>query len=139
MENQTAEIITLCKTFANLADQLETKAFSNPNYQKNGFVEDFNHLFNTYCFGKQNRTVSGLNFSQPPRYHILKASRETKVESLSKTRCQVTFLTEPKIGSIRFILDKKQGEWKIIRFETYVGIAGPGKHQGSELWRKHKL
>ncbi len=139
MEQEKSEIIKLCETFAKKADELENKAFNDRTYQENGFTEDFNKLFNQYCDGKQNRTVSGLNFRQPARYSNLAFSKNEIIEEISKTRFQVTFVKEPKIGSIRFILDKKNDNWRIIRFETYLGIANHGKTKGEEIWRKHKL
>lgn len=127
------------KAFAEKADVLETKAFNDSSYQENGFVEDFNALFDEYAYGKQNRTLSGLNFRQPPRYDNLKYAVKTESEQLSKTRYQVTFLGTPKFKSLRFIIDKKLGEWRIIRFETFVGISNQIKTKGEEIWRKHKL
>lgn len=133
------QIIELCRAFAKKADELETIAFKNINYKENSFTDEFNKLFNQYCFGKQNRTISGLNFGQPPRYDNLKFCTETNVESLSKTKYQVTFWAEPKFKTIRFILDKRKSEWKLIRFETYLGISNQEKTKGEEIWRKHKL
>ena len=139
MEQEEEQIIELCKEFAEKADELETKAFNDKVYQENEFNKDFNKLFNEYCYGKQNRTISGLNFRQPPRYSTLKESNNQKIERLTKTRYQVSFEVEPKWKSIRFILDKRNGNWKLIRFETYVGISRHSKNIGEELWRKNKL
>ncbi|GAB1855808.1 hypothetical protein MHTCC0001_06430 [Flavobacteriaceae bacterium MHTCC 0001] len=139
MEQEKSEIIELCKTFAKKADELENKAFNDRTYRENGFAEDFNKLFNQHCYGKQNRTVSGLNFRKPARYSNLAFSNNEIIEEISKTRFQVTFVKEPEVGSIRFIIDKKKGNWRIIRFETYLGIANHGKTKGEEIWRRHKL
>ncbi|HIP33912.1 MAG TPA: hypothetical protein EYG89_04150 [Bacteroidia bacterium] len=132
-------IIDKCKQFSVKADYLETKAFNDLSYRENDFKNDFNKLFQQYCFGKQNRTISGLNFGKPARYSTINTANKTEVKQLSKTRYQVTFETEPKFQSIRFILDKRQNDWKLIRFETYVGISRHSKNAGEELWRKHKL
>jgi hypothetical protein len=139
MGQEENQIIQVCKEFAEKADELETKGFNNFEYQENGFVSDFNELFEQYAYGKQNRTNSGLNFRQPPRYNNIALSKNDTIEKTSKTRYQVTFEKEPKVGSIRFILDKKNGKWKLIRFETYVGISRHSKNIGEEIWRKHKL
>ncbi len=97
-------------------------------------------MFDQYCYGKQNRTISGLNFRQPARYANLAFSQKETVKKISKTRYQVTFETEPKeVGSIRFILDKKNGGWKLIRFETLLGIPYQEETIDEEIWRKHKL
>ncbi|WP_318310118.1 hypothetical protein [Flagellimonas crocea] len=136
---QEKQIIQICTEFAKKADELETKGFVDFDYKENGFKEDFNKLFDQYCYGKQNRTLSGLNFGQPPRYSNVTLAKRHLIEKKSKTRYQVTFEKEPKIGSIRFILDKKNGSWKIIRFETYIGVASHGKTKGEEIWRKQKL
>jgi len=132
-------IIEKCKTFAKKADELEIKAFNDKVYQENGFVEDFNKLFDAYCYGKQNRTLSGLNFRQPPRYANLEIAEHIGIEQLSKTRYLVTFEGKPKFKTIRFIVDKRQGEWRLTRFETYVGISNRTIDKGAEIWRKHKL
>ena len=139
MEQEEQDIILMCIDFAQKADELENKGFHDRSYQENGFVEDFNTLFDQYAYGKQNRTLSGLNFQQPPRYASINSSSSKNIEHLSKARYQVTFLTEPKWQSIRFLVDKKAGAWKITRFETYLGIANHGKDVGEEIWRKHKL
>lgn len=139
MEQEEKQIIEICKEFTKKADELETKGFTNFDYQENGFTKDFNTLFDQYCYGKQNRTIIGLNFRQPARYSNVVFSKKEIIEKKSKTRYQVTFEKEPKIGSIRFILDKKNESWKLIRFETYLGIANHGKTKGEEIWRKHKL
>ena len=139
MDQEKVEIIALCKDFAIKADELETKGFNNFDYKENGFTQEFNKLFDQYCYGKQNRTISGLNFRQPARYSNLAFSKKEIIEKKSKTRYQVTFEKEPKVGSIRFILDKKNGSWKLIRFETYIGISRHSKNVGEEIWRKHKL
>lgn len=139
MEQEEKQIIKICNEFAKQADELETKGFNNFDYKENGFTEDFNKLFDQYCYGKQNRTVSGLNFRQPARYSNLAFSKKEIIEKKSKTRYQVTFEKEPKVGSIRFILDKKNGNWKLTRFETYIGISRHSKNVEEEIWRKHKL
>lgn len=139
MEQEEKQIIELCKQFAEKADVLETKAFSDKVYQENEFNKDFNKLFNEYCYGKQNRTISGLNFRQPARYSNIAISKKETIEKISKTRYQVTFEKEPKVGSIRFVVDKKNGNWKLIRYETYIGISRHPKNIGEELWRKNKL
>ena len=46
IEKEENTIIELCKEFAKKADTLETKGFSNADYKENGFVNDFNKLFN---------------------------------------------------------------------------------------------
>lgn len=137
--NEEQNIIEGIKAFTEKADALESKAFNDSSYQENGFVEDFNALFNEYAYGKQNRTLSGLNFRQPPRYDNLKFAVKAENEQLSKTRYQITFWTEPKFKSLRFIVDKKLGEWRIIRFETFIGISNQTKTKGEAIWRKHKL
>lgn len=137
--NQEQTIIEHIKTFAEKANELETKAFNNNVYQENGFTEDFNALFNQYCYGKQNRTVSGLNFRQPARYNNLKFAINTDCKQVSKTHYQVTFWGEPKFKSLRFILAKKMSEWRILHFETFIGISNQTKTKGEEIWRRHKL
>lgn len=139
MEQEKNEIIALCKEFAMKADNLENKAFDNRTYQENGFVKDFNSLFDQYCYGKQNRITSGLNFRKPPRYDNIKFGIETEAEALSKKRYQVTFWAKPKFRTIRFILNKRNENWKIIRYETFLGISKQEKTKGEEIWRKHKL
>lgn len=139
MEQEELKIVEVCKTFAQKADALENKAFDDRTYRDNGFTQDFNALFAQYCHGKQNRTVSGLNFRNPPRYDNLKFSTETQIAPVSKTRYQATFWAEPKFRSIRFVLDKRNDAWKLIRFETFLGISKQEKTKGEEIWRKHKL
>ncbi len=140
MIKEEKQLIQFCKEFAKKADELETTGFNDPDYRENGFTEDFNKLFDQYCYGKQNRTISGLNFRQPARYTNLAFSQKETVEKISKTRYQVTFETDPKeVGSIRFILDKKNGGWKLIRFETLLGIPYQEETIDEEIWRKHKL
>jgi hypothetical protein len=139
MEQEEKQIIQLCKEFAEKADELETKGFKNFEYKENSFEVDFNELFEQYAYRKQNRTISGLNFRQPPRYNDIAPSKKEIVEKTSNTRYQVTFEKDPKVGSIRFILDKKNGDWKLIRFETYVGVSNRSIDKGTEIWRKHKL
>lgn len=107
MDDEKEQIIELCKTFAKKADALENRAFGDNAYKENGFNKDFNALFDQFCFGIQNRTISGLNFRSPPRYDNLRFANETLVEELSKTKCQVTFWAEPKFRSLRFTLNKK--------------------------------
>ncbi len=133
------KIILLCKEFAKKADALETKGFSNPNYREKGFVADFNTLFHQYAYGKQNRTISGLNFRNPPRYAQIINAINTTIHQTSKTQYQVTFEGEPKFNSIRFIVAKKSGSLKLICFETFLGISKQSKMYGEEIWRKHKL
>ncbi len=77
-------IIELCKEFAKKADELETKGFSDLDYKENGFVADFNKLFNQYAYGKQNRTLSGLNFRNPPRYAEIKNATNLIITQPSK-------------------------------------------------------
>jgi len=133
------QLITLCKTFAHKADELEIKAFNNPDYRENGFVSDFNELFDSFCYGKQNRTVSGLNFRNPPRYENIKSAVKEEVIQRSVKQYQITFEGLPKFRSIRFIAEKKSGDWRLIRFETYIGISNHPKDKGEELWRRNKL
>lgn len=132
-------IINKCKQFAEKADALEERAFNDFEYRENGFIKDFNQLFEIYCYGKQNRTISGLNFGKPTRYSTIKTAIKEHIVQLSKTRYQVTFETNPKWQSIRFILDKRLNDWKLIRFETYVGISRHSESLGEELWSKNKL
>ncbi|WP_349351632.1 hypothetical protein [Flagellimonas sp. MMG031] len=139
MEQEENQIVQICQEFAKKADQLEVKGCNDLDYKENGFIEDFNKLFSQYCYGKQNRTHSGLNFRQPPRYSNVAYAKREIIEKKSKTRYQVTFEKEPKIGSIRFIIDKKHGSWKIIRFETFLGVANQRKTEAEEIWRKHRL
>ena len=117
------ELIAHCKTFVQKADDLELKGFKDTNYQENQFEEDFNSLFNQYAYGKQNRTISGLNFRNPPRYENIKFAVNTTVEQTSKTKCQVTFWGNPEHRSIRFILTKNENEWRLLRFETFLSIS----------------
>ncbi|MGS2760891.1 hypothetical protein [Sinomicrobium sp. M5D2P9] len=135
MKQEESQIIETIKAFTSKADALEIKAFQNRDYQENGFTEGFNALFNQYCYEKQNRTVSGLNFRQPPRYSNLKYCIETEIEPLSKTRYQVIFWGEPMFRSLRFIVDKKQGEWRLIRYKTFLTASNDRRR----TWRKHKL
>lgn len=132
-------LINKCKQFAEKANVLEEKAFNDVMYRENGFNTDFNQLFETYCYGKQNRTISGLNFRKPARYSSIKNATKEHIVQLSKTRYQVTFVTEPKFKSIRFIIDKRLNDWRLTRFETFLGISNHSKNLGEELWRKHKL
>ncbi|MFS4416596.1 hypothetical protein [Maribacter sp. 2307ULW6-5] len=139
MEKEEKQLIDLCLTFAKRADALEKRAFENGEYRLKQFVPDFNTLFAQYADGTMNRTISGLNFRNPPRYHDINTAIRTKVAPLSETRYQVIFEGVQKWRSIRFTIDKRQSEWKLLHFETYVGIANHGTHKGEEIWSKHKL
>lgn len=139
MEREKKRLIEMCMEFAKKADALEKRAFDNGEYRLKGFVPSFNRLFNEYAHGTNNRTISELNFRNPPRYSNINTSVNTVVESLSKTRYRVTFEGAQKWQSIRFLIDKKDSEWKLIHFETYVGIANHGENKGEEIWTEHKL
>ena len=139
MNQDEKKLIEMCSQFAKRADALEKRAFHNGEYKLKQFVPDFNLLFDMYAHGTNNRTISGLNFRNPPRYDALNSSVDTIAESLSETRYRVTFEGAKKWESVRFILDKKQSEWKLICFETYVGIANQGENKGEEIWTKQKL
>lgn len=136
---ETLKIIEKCRVFAQQADALEAKAFEDIPYRNAHFVDDFNKLFEQYAYGKQNRTVSGLNFRQPARYDHINTCDKEVIEQVSKTRYYVTFEGKPQWKTIRFVLDKRQGEWKLIRSENYLGIANHGKDRGKEVWTKNKL
>ncbi|MBL0685896.1 hypothetical protein [Aquimarina mytili] len=136
MEQEEKQIIAMCQEFAKKADELESKAFGNSDYKENGFVSDFNKLFEYYAFGKQNRTVSGLNFRQPPRYsHVEKAVSIESVK-VNKSKYEVYFWAEKSFNSIKFIVQKKDDEWKLIKFQTCLK-ANPNESDCS--WRTHKL
>lgn len=62
MDDEKEKIIELCKAFTKKADALENSAFGNNAYKENDFNKDFNDLFDQFCIGKQNSTISGLNF-----------------------------------------------------------------------------
>ncbi|WP_167342037.1 hypothetical protein [Nonlabens sp. SY33080] len=136
MEKEEKQVIEMCQEFASKADKLETKAFGNSGYKEKGFVKDFNVLFEQYAFGKQNRTISGLNFRQPPRYsHVAKA---VSIESIkvNKSKYEIYFWAEKSFNSIKFIVQKKNEVWKLIKFQTCL-TTNPNERDCS--WRTHKL
>lgn len=139
MEQEEKQLVEMCLSFAKKADALEKRAFDNGEYRLKGFVPNFNMLFNTYASGKENRTISGLDFRDPPRYANINSSKKTVIEKLSERSYHITFEGNPKWRSIRFKINKQQDEWKLLYFETYLGLSNRGENEGEEIWRKHKL
>ena len=139
MEQEQKELIELCKEFARIADSYEERANNNGEYRLKGFYPNFNTLFEKYAHGKQNRTISGLNFRNPPRYSEIKNAVKETVTPLSENKYQVTFVGEPKFKSLRFTVAKMEGVFKLLYYETYIGIAQHGDNEGKAIWRKQKL
>lgn len=136
MEKEEKQIIQICQEFAHKADQLETKAFNNSDYKTNGFVHDFNLLFQQYASGTQNRTVSGLNFRQPPRYSYVEKAVSIEAIKLDRSKYEIYFWADRSFNSIKFIVQKKDNSWKLIKFQTCLS-ANPNERDCS--WRTHKL
>ncbi|MFK7813061.1 MAG: hypothetical protein AB8B59_11240 [Maribacter sp.] len=139
MEQEKEQIIEMCINFSKRADALEKRAFDNGEYRLKQFVPDFNLLFDKYAYGTNNRTKFEFNFRNPQRYSAIETSVNTVIESLSKTQYRVTFEGVQKSQSIRFLIDKKQSEWRLTYFETYGGNANHGENEGEEIWTKHNL
>ncbi|WP_281541917.1 hypothetical protein [Maribacter aestuarii] len=136
MEQEEKQIIQMCQEFAYKADKLETKAFGNSDYKANAFVNDFNLLFEQYAFGKQNRTLSGLNFRNPPRYSHVEKAASIETVKVNKSKYEIIFWADKSFNSLKFIVQKKDDGWKLIKFQTCL-TANPNERDCS--WRTHKL
>lgn len=143
MEREQKILIELCKKFAKSADAYEERAYGNGEYRMKGFYPNFNALFEKHAHGKENRLLSDYDFRSPPRYSEITNAIAQTVTRLEENRYQVTFEGNPKLKSIRFTVDKIAGVYKLLFYETYIGIANDGDNEeedeGEELWRKHKL
>ena len=126
------EIVGLCRDFARQADALETKGFNDIAYQQQHFVQDFNALFARYAHGNNSR-VSSLNFRQPPRYAVVQQAQQVTVTKKHASRYEVTFEGERPHQAVRFVVEKKEGGWKLVRYKTRIGL--PPK----DSFRNHKL
>ncbi len=136
MVEEEKQIIKMCQEFAHRADELETKAFDNLDYKEKEFVNDFNALFEQYAFGKQNRTISGLNFRHPPRYSHVEKAVSIEPIKVNKSKYEIYFWAEKSFNSVKFIVQKKNEVWKLIKFQTCL-TANPNERNCS--WRTHKL
>ncbi|GAA3521606.1 hypothetical protein GCM10022393_40030 [Aquimarina addita] len=136
MEQEENQIVAMCQEFAHKADKLETIAFHNFDYKEKRFVTDFNTLFDQYAFGKQNRTVSGLNFRQPPRYSHVKKAVSIESIKVNKSKYEIYFWAERSFNYIKFIVQKKSEVWKLIKFQTCLTS---NSNERDCSWRTHKL
>ena len=147
MDSQEQEaILQKCRDFAWAADELEFKYFNTPfdaePPRDDWFILEFEQLIEQYCYGNYKRTADGpASCWMPPRYTPVRTAVETMIETPTKTRVIATFFLEPKVGSVRFILDKRKGEWRIIRYETYLGFWKEDEQRwiAKDSWAKHRL
>ena len=136
MEQEEIQVITLCKEFSEKADELETKAFGDCEYKETKFNNDFDTLFQQNAYGNQNGTVSGLNFRYPPRYSHVKEAVHIEGLKVHKLKYEVFFWANRSFNSIKFIVQRKQEQWKLIKFQTCL-TTNPNKRECR--WRSHKL
>lgn len=135
--DEEQEIINKCLSFAAKADSLESKGFHDINYQDNGFISDFDSLFEEYGSGRWSRTQSGLNFRKPARYSNIHQAVSSQAVRVNKNKYEVYFLGDRPFKTIKFTLKRIEGEWKLINYFTSLTVEP--RDISDYSWRKHRL